>query len=348
MMTIKITVPVFIVSVLCTSLVLLGASVTLPHDRYHRFQTHDNVTTRKSDWVYERLHFDPTPIDIALIGTSRTAGGISGPLVEREYCRLTQRKIHIANLAIPSTGRNMHYVLAREAIRQKNPQLILLELNEIESRRLHPGFIFLADARDVISAPVFINTNFLSDLIRLPGRQIELFIRDVFGNAPIRSTFDQSRYSGAHHDLTATLISIDGREQSRDLYRSAQEMDRLYEERKAAQQRTYLLPAYLHQLEYRLPRYYVNKIRAAAAKAHSNVAFVHVPAYRAPDLPPYVTKELQITEPILNLASDAALDPNNWIDATHFNQHGATKASMELARQLSKTYPSLGTEMSCD
>ena len=99
--------------------VLLCASILLPHERYYRFQAHDNVTTRKADWIYERLHFDPTPVDVALIGTSRMAGGLSGPLIERAYCEATGRRIHVANLAVPTTGRNMHYVLAKEAVQRK-------------------------------------------------------------------------------------------------------------------------------------------------------------------------------------------------------------------------------------
>ena len=154
---------------------LLSLTVTTPHDRYHRYQRHDSGTTRKADWIYERLHFDKTPVDVALIGTSRMGAGLSAPLIEARYCETTGRRIHIANLSIPETGRNMHYALAKEALRAKAPSLIIVELNETEPRKPHDGFIFLADASDILTAPALINFNYFSDLLRLPGRQAQLF-----------------------------------------------------------------------------------------------------------------------------------------------------------------------------
>ena len=134
-MTRRITPLAYLFSILVALGVLLGATITMPHDRYHRFQSVDFVTTQKADWIYERLHFDPTPIDVALIGTSRMGASLSSPQIEQHYCEATGRRIRIANLSMPATGRNMHYAIAKELFRTKQPALTVVEVNEVEARK---------------------------------------------------------------------------------------------------------------------------------------------------------------------------------------------------------------------
>ena len=332
--------------VAATALILIGATL-LPHDRYHRFQTHHNVTTRKADWIYERLHFDKTPIDVAIIGTSRSAGGLSGPHIERAYCLATGRRIHVANLAIPVTGRNMHYVVAKELARTKTVQLAVLELNEIESRRPHKGFIFLADSIDVVTAPVAINLNFASDLLRLPGRQIELFLKGLFAKPDLRMRFDPDSYAGPHMDLTQVMYSIDGKMKSRDVVHAKTEMEFMRKIRAAGASPTYLMPPLLRPLEYRFPRRYVDKARRAIQKAGGALAFSYIPAYGAADYPDILRDELALRETILELGADIPADHSLWLDATHLNATGARLASERFSQALAEKYPTLG-ESACN
>ena len=57
-------------------LVLAVLAAALPHDPYIRYQTTKGTIYERTRFQYERLHFDPTPIDIVFIGSSRTAGGV--------------------------------------------------------------------------------------------------------------------------------------------------------------------------------------------------------------------------------------------------------------------------------
>lgn len=337
----------FLLAALIALGALLGASVLLPQDRYYRFQTQNNVSTRKADWIYERLHFDPTPVDVALIGTSRMAGGLSGPLIERKYCKATGRLIHVANLAIPVTGRNMHYVIAKEAARTKAPALYVVELNDVETRRPHPGFIFLADVKDVLTAPILINLDYFSDLLRLPGRQADLFVETLTKTPVVRAKFDPDDYAGSNLDLTEVMISIDGRIKSRRITHSPAQMEAMRKERAKGLSPIYLLPKPLRSLEYRFSRVYFDKLRQVARKAGGGVAYAYLPAYGAPEMPAPLYKELKIDGPVFDLGGAAALDPSLWLNATHFNADGATQASVRFAQQLAKDYPDLGAE-GCD
>ena len=68
--------PAFLIAVSATFLAgFIGMSL-LPHDPYIRYQTMQGTIFERATWMYERLHFDPAPVDIVLVGSSRTARGI--------------------------------------------------------------------------------------------------------------------------------------------------------------------------------------------------------------------------------------------------------------------------------
>ena len=322
--------------------ILLSTSLLLPHDRYYRYQSHDNISTRKADWIYERLHFDETPIDVALIGTSRMAGGLSGPLIQKRYCKATGREIHVANLAIPMTGRNMHYVVAKEAARIKQPTLAVIEINDVESRRPHPGFIFLADAHDVLTAPLMLNMNYFSDLIRLPGRQANLFAQSVLGKPTVRREFDPESYAGSNLDLTEIMLSIDGQIMSRYVYNDRARMNAMQSIRLENASPVYLLPSPLRTLEYRLSRIYINRIQHEITKIGAATEYAYLPAYGEPAPPQAMLEELGLNTPMFDLGGDAANDAAQWLNVTHFNADGARRASERFTDRLIETYPTLG------
>ncbi|MEM9311375.1 MAG: hypothetical protein AAGA34_07995, partial [Pseudomonadota bacterium] len=60
-----------------TLLAALGLSLFLPHDRYTRYQQLGDTLHFRSIWAYERIVYDPAPIDIAILGNSRLRAGVS-------------------------------------------------------------------------------------------------------------------------------------------------------------------------------------------------------------------------------------------------------------------------------
>lgn len=322
-------------------LVVLSGAILLPHDRYYRYQEHSSGTTRKADWIYERLHFDPTPVDVALIGTSRMAGGISPAIVEDEYCRATGRRIHVANLGIPETGRNMHYVIAKEAARAKRPAAYVVELNEVESRRPHSGFIVLADASDVLSAPAILNANYLLDLARLPGRQAQLFLETA-----LRARFSPADYAGPHLDRTERIEFLDGRVLDKSLVVDAQTLDALRAAREAQEAPLHALPAPLRRLEYAYARKNLKMIQRLANENGGDVIYAYLPAYREPAMPAALQDELGV-RPAIDLGGEPASDPLLWHDATHVNAAGARDASLRFARGLAARDRTLGAPGAC-
>lgn len=337
----------FVIGMLVALGMILSMSVLLPHDSYHRYQSYDSVTTQKTDWIYERLHFDPAPIDVVLIGTSRMGGGLSAPLIEQYFCAATGNHIQIANFSVPELGRNMHYAIAQEATGTKAPELIVVELNEIESRKPHNGFVAIASAKDILTAPIAININYFSDIIRLPGRQAQLFFSALVNSYHLRKAFDPEAYPGRHLDRTQILDQIDGTVISRDFTLPQAQLEALTERRLAMQKPIYILPKPLRALEYRFSKHYLEKIRRSVKDIGATTDFVYLPAYKSPEkLPPALSESLGLRMPPITIGEHTRTNPDMWIDATHVNANGARLQSLNFAQKLAGKYPGLGTPTS--
>lgn len=326
----------------------LAAIVALPHDRYWRFQEDRLGNVRKADWIYERLHFDPTPIDVALIGTSRMGGGISGPQIEAAYCQATGRRIRVANLSMAQSGRNMDYLLAKELFATKAPQLLVLQVSEVESRRPHPAFINLADWQDILAAPVLINLGWAGDLAKLPGRQLYLATQGLLGRPAVRPAFDPEAYVGPDMDRTAGIRTTDGGFRSSDREMTEEFMEKSARQRRRQMSPPYILPGPLRWLEYRVQRRYLDQIYAMAAEAGTDVAFAYMPGYRFDGpLPPHIAA-LTGDWPIWPVSSEVIGSHRFWLDTSHLNLAGARRASAGLAAALIAERPGLGVPVAAD
>ncbi|PZU11790.1 hypothetical protein [Sphingomonas sp.] len=202
------------------------AALALPHDRYISFQQFASGDASRLRWVYERIHYDPTPIDVAVIGSSRVEAAISAPKLESALTKRMGRPIHVANLAVPLEGRNLHYIIARELLRtHPETRLILLSLVE-RSRLSHPAFRNVGDIGDVLGSPIWVNFYWLDDASFLPYRQMSLFSQTLFpGLFGVHPEFDPAAYRGTGFDTTKSFRLENGKLVDRDTIRTADHLD---------------------------------------------------------------------------------------------------------------------------
>lgn len=314
-------------------LVACAAALTLPHDRYVRYQQLAGTPLAPGVWIYERLHFDPTPIDIAIIGASRTDIGISAPQMARVLAAKLGRPVHVANLSLPQDGRDLHYELTRELIAtHPEVKLILYSLTEHSARTGHRAFRSLADTAEVLRAPLLVNPSYLGNVAFLPYRQLDLFLQTQLpGPFGVRTAFDPTRYWGTDHDTTTSHWSSTGTWVDRDSVRPIAALATQVSG-KMAGRTPVLLPAGLRDYEYVLERSYTRKI--ADLTRHNGIAigFLYLPIYghRFPiaDLDFYRARGFIMNAVIL------ADDHRNFSDYAHFNQIGTTRASRWVAMRL--------------
>src|SRR5579862_88989 len=108
--------------VLVTAAALAVAATFLPDNPYQRFQQLDGTIYGNDRWSYERIHFDPRPIDVAIVGDSKTLVGLNAGEIER---RLGEhgKQVNVANMSLEGAGRNVQWVLVRELLKTKRPRV---------------------------------------------------------------------------------------------------------------------------------------------------------------------------------------------------------------------------------
>lgn len=328
---------------LMTALVLLivAGICLLPHSRLVRFSSLPEPAVTKAGWIYERIHDDQTPLDVVFIGTSRTVFGVDSARVETDYRQNTGHDLHVVNFALQHLGRDLHYLLAREALLNRAVKLLVVEVTEDEPRDLHPAFAPLADAEDIIFAPIFINVSYFSNLGQLPLRQAQLFLRSampaLFGAT---ATFAPATYRGAHWDDSYAAIGsydhpitpVIPRLQTNTA--AELEQQRLQAARTVARKLT--LPPPFNQWERRANLSYVRAIAELARKQGVAVRFLYMPQYVAtiPQASAFYLEYGPIWSP-----GPVIADTRFWLDINHLNYAGAQALAPWLAGQIAATLP---------
>jgi hypothetical protein len=328
----RLTLRRFLLVFFGAALLATCAMTLLPHDKYLRYQSLNDHSAPNSYWIYERIHDDPTPIDIAFIGTSRTGRSMNTKRLQEDLA-VHGVDIHAVNFHVVKTGRDMHYVIAKELLEHRKVKLLVLEMTELEDRKPHPDFVLLADTRDVVLAPLFINTRYFADMVRLPGRQVDLFLQTQLQSRGLRTAdFTPPPYEGANLDRTDFLLTLDGVNHTLATQHTFAEMEalRVQQERDITPP---VLPHSLEWLEYRYPRYYIDKILELAARHGSKVVFVYLPRYGGPPSPAPYERLYSGRAGLIN-PWPVVQDYRLWWDDTHVNAAGSHLITDAVAESL--------------
>jgi hypothetical protein len=306
----------------------------LPYDRYIQYQQLTDGDLFRSLWVYERIHYDKTPIDVAIIGTSRVEAAISPVILEQKLTAKLGRPI---NLAIPDEGRNLHYLFARELL-ENHPEtrMILLSVNE-QADVTHPGFRYLGSAEDLLRAPLFLNHYYFLDAAILPYRQMSYFVQSQFpGWFGVSHTL-RSDYLGATFDPTFSFTLPSGRVVDRYMVGDPAKLEALSKERTQMLGGTWHPASRWHQLNNPIEPEYTKRLAKLAAEHCAEVVFVHLPYYKIPE---HIYDEgfYQRLGPLLD-ARELSTDPHLYADLEHYNRYGTEQVAKWLGDALT---PHLG------
>jgi len=322
--------------------ILCVLSVLLPHNRYIRFQQFDQSDLFRLRWDYERIHFDPTPIDVAIIGSSRVEAAISGPELEAALSKKLGRPIHVANLAVPYEGRNLHSIVAKELL-ANHPETKLILVSVVERADIsHPAFRYISDVRDVLHAPLWINHYYVIDAAFLPYRQMSYFVQSLFPSWFGKSNSARTDYLGTGFDSTQTFRIPGGRLIDRYLVGPPQKLEKEAEELKTGLGNgdgNWVRPSAWYTLNAPLEPVYTARLAEMAKEHGAQVVFVHLPFYSS--LPgQYDHAAYERLGPLLD-AQQFSNDPHSYADGGHFNRYGIAKISPWLDSALDPYLDSL-------
>lgn len=268
-------------AILGVALVVAVGLSLLPENTYQRWKLLADTIHARSQWIYERSHFDPQPVDVVFLGPSRIGAGVDAPRLGQA---LAARGLpsNVVNFSLPEAGRNINWIIFRELMQSKRPKLVVIGVMEKPSRFGHATYKFLAPRADILNPGYPADLNYFSDLVYLPYRQAELFAANLApGVLGPTKTFDAAAYRGHTIDTTGDIVLPDGRVKHATYPATMNELMRGVTKLEAGTTPP-ILPRKYADLEFGDERYYIRRIVDLAHAHGVQVAFLFLPYYTGP------------------------------------------------------------------
>lgn len=305
-----------------TVLVLSVLTVALPHDPYIRYQSLKGTIFDRVSWIYERIHFDETPVDVVFVGSSRTARGMVPPKIEAAL-EARGQDLRVLNLSIPASGLDIRETLLREALEGKTVKLIYISLVEAFPRDGHQAFGELGRVSEVLSSPWIVNRNLPVNLARLPVRQMKLALASQFPEGfGYRPAFVPESYPGSTIDGRFFNEGFSLAADAAIVARPGHEAALSEETERRKREITWpILPDNLSWIEFGVSRTYVARMAALAEEHGAELAFLFLPFYEGFETP--IEAEWVTEFGPLYRADFMMAAPENYIDAAHASSRGS-------------------------
>ena len=308
-----------------------AAACLLPDDPYMRFASLDHTIQNRVRWVYERIHFDPAPIDVVVVGSSRTGAAVDSPRLQADLARLGA-PVRTVNFSLPESGRDLNWVILQQVFTTKRPRLIVVGVTEKPGRFGHPAYKYVAPAADVVDPAYIGNLNYPANLAYLPYRQVRLAAaRLAPGLFDLPAHFDPARYPGSNDDTTVSFTAGDGTHVERNRRVSAADLAAGVVRYERGVHPPVLGPE-MRAVEFGDDYAYLARMVALARAHGARVVFLFLPYYTGPT----EVQERRYYErfgPILD-ASFVRTHDEWYSDAAHLNHSGAEVLTDWLAPRL--------------
>jgi hypothetical protein len=323
--------------VVLAAVIMAVAATFLPDNPYERFQLLEGTIYARARWAYERMHFDPKPIDVLIVGSSKAMLGLRSAEIERQLAA-AGKPAAVVNLAMEGDGRNVQWLLVREALKTKQPKVIVLAINDQPHPWGHDSFHLIASSEDIWQEAFHGLHDTKKDLMYLPFRQMRLSAAMLFpGPFGLQPRFDPVRYAAIpdefperHQNAAGEWIDVRGTKPREELLAAAEAHDYRFD-------RHSKLPAAVRAITDADDRVYTDMIAKAAAARGVKLLFVYQPGFNR-------------TEPIVNRAyyqSLGAIQDSRdlydkdtlFFDWVHLNTAGARIMSDRVADAVVKLLP---------
>jgi hypothetical protein len=283
--------------------------VLLPVNKRFMFQGLKDDCSNIGIWVHDRIFNNPRDIDIAFLGSSRTMNSINDGLISD---RLAGREA--VNFGYCRFGRDLHFILLKEIIRERNLKNLVIEVRDNENRFSHPVFPYIAQSRDVILANPIYNADLLSNVWTHFAYKIEL-VQDLIymhdSAVPIRT----GDFGFAPVEGTASTSKLDEIKKMRSIPKP--EVMKIVQDFHAC-----------------FARVYLEKISKICSERNIDIYFLYLPSYGSNiGKPKEYDTYLKYGE-VLFPPNDIFDNQNNWYDENHLNKIGSKELSIWIVNQI--------------
>ena len=303
----------------------------LPDSPYQRFQFLP-VLYQHLAWIYERVHYDPKPIDVVILGPSKTLTGVSGSEVEKRLSVLG-KPASVANLSLVFQGRNAQWAILDELYKAKRPRILIVQIDEEIAPWGHPWFMYFAPSAAIVFPPSMFLHNYLPDVSFLAYRQMELFAASLFPNFfGFRHAFDPVHYAKNRNDFTTTFRGLNDELVDMEREIPAAELRADHEEFKKLLHHP-RLPRALAPFVEADDRVYLDKIARLALAHGTKLLLLYIPDFDSGKLDERIRRYYSQYGTVLDY-SDLAARNTLFLQWAHLNHAGAMIVSDRIAAAL--------------
>lgn len=283
----------------------------LPYPKEFAYHFIENDCYNHGAWIYDRIVKNETPVDIAFIGSSHTIHAFQ----EKKMEEILGTGVHIANFGYCRYGRNLQYSILKLLLEHKTPQIIVIEVHEDEEKNSHDIFPYIADTRDLLLTPTWVNRDYFTDLFHGASARIDWFKTSLIYGGKKYST-DLNPYG--YGDSQRTVLP-----------------EEWTDNREAWQRRFARLNSPdIEAIQLKYPLGYLEKMTQMIQERNSSLVFVYLPesgsGLAIPKQAVYYKSKGQLIIPPLNDLNDQQL----WMDASHLNDYGSEILSRWMAEKL--------------
>lgn len=276
-----------------------------------RYGSLKGTMTRVND-VHQRIVINPTPIDVAFIGTSHTWNGIADKEIQLILAKQGVN-ISVANLASSWTGRDLHLFILRQLLANKNPRLVIIELNEHEYPYGHNVLPYVGDMSDMFCCRPYLDPQFPSHFALFLKQQIinAIHLVDMHENATKPIAMSEFGWQPLNQILNASVSTNQPESLKQRLIENAYKMSAFYG---------------------------LAVIEQMVKLAHANgvdVVFLYLPEYKYANrdsiVPIYNYTKLA---PMIRIPEFIGSDTALWDDPAHLNRKGALELAPSIAQYI--------------
>jgi hypothetical protein len=253
----------------------------------------------KAGWVYDRMISAPRPTDNLFVGSSHMLNAIDDGLIAKQFATLKAAY----NAGIPTSARNLQYLVFRDIVSRNKPRRLFLELRETEERTSHFGFAILARVGDAFGAPA--SPWWARDVLWMLQRRFEYLSQRFLPPQPSTVRADSPEYG-----YLPNLHQVPPDQLAHDVAAAA------------GIKQWRVLPTAFGNLEFRANKLYVEQIAKLCRDDNIELHFLYLPFFGAPRQPIDVAYYERLG--LLHLLpEEIAGKLEYWADVTHFNPKGA-------------------------
>lgn len=262
-------------------------------------------------WIYDRITNNPTPIDIAFIGSSHTIHAYQDKKMEE----MLGTNDHIVNLGYCRFGRNLEYTLLRMLLEHKTPKFIVIEVHEDEEKNSHNIFPYLAKTDDLLMTPTAFDRDYFADLFHGASARLEYFkTKYIFRKSYPDPSPDLYGYAASDRKVTEEELK-----ENQNAWRK-----RLGQTQFQA----------VEKIQMKYPLAYLEKMIDLIKEKKIPFLFVYLPEFGSKLKSPKYASHYQNIAPLLIPPQYIFDDTSNWMDTSHFNDKGSGLISEWMAEQL--------------